>query len=164
MPLFADESLIPPGQRKSPIGWSPCSESASKFEQKDGSIIVVIATDAPLLPHQLRRLAKRPSLALGRLGGVGSNTSGDIFIAFSTANARALEAQDPQSAPIEVTMHPNSGMTSLFEATIDATEEAILNALVAATSSEGANGLRISRLPHQRVCDLLSEHNLLGKS
>jgi D-aminopeptidase len=127
----------------------------------DGSIIVVVATDAPLLPHQLRRLAKRPALAIGRLGGVGAASSGDIFIAMSTANANVTEAPDKISAPSDIKMYPNQGLTALFEATIDATEEAILNALVTAEAADGANGLHIPRLPHVRVQEILRAHNML---
>lgn len=127
----------------------------------DGSIIIVVATDAPLLPHQLRRLAKRPALAIGRLGGVGAATSGDIFLAISTAQTTLVEEPDERSSPVDVKMHPNLALTSLFEATIDATEEAILNALVAAEEAEGANRLYVPRLPHARVQDILHAHHLL---
>jgi D-aminopeptidase len=127
----------------------------------DGSIIVVVATDAPLLPHQLRRIAKRPALAIGRLGGVGAASSGDIFIAFSTANAELNEKAGELSAPSAVNMHPNLALTAIFEATIDATEEAILNALVAAAAGEGANDLYVPRLPHAQVQEKLRAHHLL---
>lgn len=127
----------------------------------DGSIIVVVATNAPLLPHQLRRLAKRPALAIGRLGGVGATTSGDIFLAVSTENAEVKESPGEFSAALNIQMLPNLALSALFEATIDATEEAILNALVAADAAEGANRLYVPSLPHARVQELLHAHGLL---
>jgi L-aminopeptidase/D-esterase-like protein len=162
MPYFADPGLISPEIKLRHPSWcgTPSAEGQSG-DVKDGSIIIVVATDAPLLPHQLKRLAKRPSLGIGRLGGVAANVSGEIFMAFSTANADVGKAQGPQSAPYDVKMHPNLAVTSLFEATIDATEEAILNALVAAQTTEGANRLRIPRLPHSRVQEKLRAHHLL---
>jgi D-aminopeptidase len=122
-----------------------------------GSIIIVIATDAPLLPHQLKRIAKRASLGVGRLGGTGGNTSGDIFIAFSTANPGAAR---PDSARA-LTMLPNERISPLFEATIQSTEEAIVNAMVAAQTMTGANGLRVYALPHERLRAALRKYNRL---
>ena len=122
-----------------------------------GSIIIVIATDAPLLPHQLKRIAKRAALGVGRLGGTGGNPSGDIFVAFSTAN--------PGSARPDVnatlTMLPNERISSLFEATIQATEEAIVNAMVAAETMTGINGVRVYALPHERLRAALRKYNRL---
>jgi L-aminopeptidase/D-esterase-like protein len=152
LPRFLDPSLLSDELRKYRAPW--CGPG-------DGSIIVVVATDAPLLPHQLKRLAKRPALAIGRLGGVGAATSGDIFLAISTANAGASEERGALSAPSNVKLHPNLAMTSLFEAAIDATEEAILNALVAGEAAEGANRLYVPRLPHSRVKEKLRDHRLL---
>jgi L-aminopeptidase/D-esterase-like protein len=129
----------------------------------EGSIIVIVATDAPLLPHQLKRLAKRPSLAIGRLGGLGAAGSGDIFLAFSTANADATDDRVPTAGSMHVEMHPNLALTSLFEAVIDASEEAILNALVAAEAGEGINRFYVPRLPHMAVRDQLVAHRLLEK-
>jgi L-aminopeptidase/D-esterase-like protein len=122
-----------------------------------GSIIIVVATDAPLLPHQLKRIAKRASLGVGRLGGLGGNTSGDIFVAFSTANPGAAKPD----APVAVTMLPNERITPLFEATVQATEEAIVNAMVAAQTMTGANGLRVYALPHERLRAALRKDNRL---
>ena len=116
-----------------------------------GSIIVVVATDAPLLPHQLKRLAKRVGLGIGRMGGIGGDSSGDIYLAFSTANAGA---SDPDSA-VTVRMWPNDRINGLFEATIDATEEAITNAMFAAETMTGADGYRVSALPTDQVVALL---------
>ena len=112
-----------------------------------GSIIVVVATDAPLLPHQLKRIAKRVSLGIGRTGGVGANSSGDIFVAFSTANPRASGAQGVR----QVAMLPNDAINPLLWATVQATEEAIVNALLAAETMTGANGVRVYALPADRV-------------
>ncbi len=116
-----------------------------------GSIIVVVATDAPLLPHQLKRLAKRVGLGIGRMGGIGGDSSGDIYLAFSTANAGAA---NPDSA-VTLRMWPNDRINPLFEATIDATEEAITNAMVAAETMTGADGYRVYALPTDQVVALL---------
>ena len=121
-----------------------------------GSIIIVIATDAPLLPHQLKRIAKRAA-DVGRLGGTGGNTSGDIFIAFSTANPGAAKPE----GTVTVTALPNERITPLFEATIQATEEAIVNAMVAAETMTGANGFRVYALPHERLRAALRKYNRL---
>jgi L-aminopeptidase/D-esterase-like protein len=122
-----------------------------------GSIIVVIATDAPLLPTQLKRLARRVTLALGRLGSISGNDSGDIFIAFSTANAGAGLADKA----VAVTMLPNDLMDDLFEATVQATEEAIVNALVAAKSMTGIDGHTVNALPHGQLQAILKKYNRL---
>jgi len=124
-----------------------------------GSIIIVIATDAPLLPHQLKRIAKRAGLGVGRLGGTGGNTSGDIFIAFSTANPGAAKPEGTVTA----TALPNERITPLFEATIQATEEAIVNAMVAAETMTGADGLRVYALPHDRLRAALLKYNRLAE-
>ncbi len=108
-----------------------------------GSIIVVVATDAPLLPHQLKRLARRVPMGIGRVGGIASNGSGDIFIAFSTANEAAWNRRN--STTIE--MLPNDRMSPLFEATVQATEEAIVNAMVAARTMVGINGNTVHAIP-----------------
>jgi len=133
----------------------PCVERCTDGEA--GSIIIVVATDAPLLPHQLKRIAKRASLGVGRLGGTGGNTSGDIFIAFSTANPGVAKPEGTVTA----TMLPNERITPLFEATIQATEEAIVNAMVAAETMTGANGLRVYALPHERLRAALRKYNRL---
>ena len=122
-----------------------------------GSIIIVIATDAPLAPHQLKRIATRASLGVGRLGGTGANPSGDIFVAFSTANPGAAKPD----ANVSVTMLPNERISPLFEATIQATEEAIVNAMVAAQTMTGANDLRVYALPHDRLRAALRKYNRL---
>jgi L-aminopeptidase/D-esterase-like protein len=123
-----------------------------------GSIIVVLATDAPLLPHQLKRIARRASMGIARTGGTASNSSGEIFIAFSTAN---FGAGSPQGLP-SLTMLPNERLTPLFQAAAEATEEAILNALVAADTMTGVNDRRAIALPHDRLAALLAKYNRLA--
>ena len=122
-----------------------------------GSIIVVVATDAPLLPHQMKRIARRVTLGLGRLGSISGNDSGDIFIAFSTANAEAGLAQ--KSATVQ--MLANGQMDSLFEATVQATEEAVVNAMIAAKTMTGINGHMVEALPHDRLREVLKKYNRL---
>ncbi|MFO7588447.1 MAG: P1 family peptidase [Gemmatimonadota bacterium] len=111
-----------------------------------GSIIVVVATDAPLLPSQLRRVAKRVSLGVGRMGGLGENSSGDIFLAFSTAPVQADDLGLWHLTAVE-----SDRMNPIFEAVVQATEEAIVNALVAAETMTGADGFRVHELPHDRL-------------
>ena len=121
----------------------------------DGSIIVVVATDAPLLPHQLKRVAKRPSLGLGRLGTHSNDGSGDIFIAFSTANAGEL---DENAISTGMAMHPNNLLSPLFKAVVEATEEAVVNAMVAAETMVGADGLRFPELPEDLLAEIMRKH------
>ncbi len=122
-----------------------------------GSIIVIVATDAPLLPHQLKRIARRVTLGLGRLGSISGNGSGDIFIAFSTANSGAGLAQ--KSASVQTLA--NGQMDSLFEATVQATEEAVVNAMIAAKTMTGINGHTVEALPHDRLREVLRKYNRL---
>lgn len=122
-----------------------------------GSIIVVIAADAPLLPHQLKRIAERASLGIGRTGGIGSNGSGDIFIAFSTANAGAAAGADLA----KVEMLPNDWINPLFAATVQATEEAIVNAMIAAETMEGVDGHVVHAIPHDRLRSVLKRYGRL---
>ncbi|MEP7246096.1 MAG: P1 family peptidase [Gammaproteobacteria bacterium] len=124
-----------------------------------GSIIVVVATDAPLLPHQLKRIARRASMGIARTGGTASNSSGDIFIAFSTANSGSGGNDGLPS----VKMLPNDRVTPFFEATVEATEEAIINALVAAQTMTGANDRRVIALPHDKLVSLLKKYNRFAK-
>jgi D-aminopeptidase len=120
-----------------------------------GSIIVIVATDAPLLPHQLERIARRVSLGLGRLGSFAGNSSGDLFLAFSTANAGAA---NPEGTP-SLVMLPNDRIDPLFQATIAATEEAVVNAMLAAQTMTGADGIRVFALPGDRVVAALKKYN-----
>ena len=128
------------------------------WDSDTGSIIVVVATDAPLLPSQMKRIAKRVTLGLGRLGSVSGDGSGDIFIAFSTANPGAgLEGK----SPVDVRMLPNDRMDALFEATVQATEEAVVNAMVAARTMTGPDGHTVEALPHDRLREVLKKYNRL---
>ncbi len=126
-------------------------------DRNTGSIIVVVATDAPLLPHQLKRLARRVPIGIGRVGGYASNGSGDIFIAFSTANLGAATRENP----IQAEMLPNDVLGALFLATAQATEESIVNALIAAETMTGINGHTVHELPHDRLVELLRKYNRL---
>jgi D-aminopeptidase len=126
--------------------------------QEQGSIIVVVATDAPLLPHQLKRLVRRVPLGIGLVGGRGGNSSGDIFIAFSTANH---EEMDKTTDLMHLKMLPNEQMDPLFEAVTQATEEAILNAMIAAKTMDGIHGNKIYAIPHERIREILKKYNRL---
>ena len=124
-----------------------------------GSIIVVVATDAPLLPTQLKRVARHVSLGLGRNGSFAADGSGDIFIAFSTANAGAAGAKGLH----QLTMLPNQRLNPIFLATVQATEEAIVNAMVAARTMRGINDFEVIGLPHDRLREVLKKYNRLEK-
>ena len=128
--------------------------AAPEYEGR-GSIIVIVATDAPLLPHQLERLTRRVGMGLGRLGSWAGNSSGDLFLAFSTANAGAADSNGTPS----LKMLPNDKMDPLFRATIDATEEAVVNAMLAAETMTGADGIRLFGLPGDRVVTALKKYN-----
>ena len=125
------------------------------MDRTEASIIVVVATDAPLLPHQLKRIAQRVPLGIGKVGGIGGNGSGDIFIAFSTANKNSFSREKETTAE----MFSNDQMGSLFTATIQATEEAIINALVAGTTMKGINDNTVYGLPHEAVIKILKKYN-----
>jgi L-aminopeptidase/D-esterase-like protein len=137
-------------------GLASCAEvpPAPPRNEGAGSIIVVVATDAPLLPHQLKRIATRPALGIGRMGGRGNNSSGDIFVAFSTANPGTAASAEK----VRVLMLPNDRISPLFAATIQATEEAILNALLAAETMTGADGARVTALPVDRLLAALRKY------
>jgi D-aminopeptidase len=122
-----------------------------------GSIIIVVATDAPLIAHQLKRLARRATLGLARTGTVSGNGSGDIFIAFSTANPDAAKP----TGTVQLTMLPNDLMNPIFEATVQATEEAIINALVAAETMTGINNHKVIAIPHDRLKQVMRKYNRL---
>lgn len=124
---------------------------------RDGSIIVVVATTAPLLPHQLERLARRVPMGIARLGGTAANGSGDIFLAFSTANPGAAA----QSGATAITWLPNGDLSPLFEATVDATEEAIVNALVASETMTGIDGNTAHALPIDQLQAILKKYGRL---
>lgn len=130
----------------------------SVYKRDTGSIIIIVATDAPLMPHQLKRLARRASLGLARTGSISGNGSGDLFVAFSTANPHAADS-DPPKRSIE-TM-PNDLMDPLFAATVEATEEAIVNALIDNHDMVGRDNHRVEALPHERLRQLLKQRNVL---
>lgn len=127
----------------------------SNRQEGDGSIIVIVATDAPLLPHQLKRVAQRIPLGVGIVGGRGSNGSGDIFLAFSTANENAFN----RSENVLVESMPNDKLLPVFEATVQTVEEAIINAMVAAETMEGINGNKAYGLPHDLLVEALKKYN-----
>ena len=137
-------------------GPPPCAAEPSRGQGDDGqprsSIVVIVATDAPLLPHQLSRLARRVPMGLGHLGSWASNFSGDLFLAFSTANHNAS-----QSDTATIATWPNERMDPLFRAVIEATEEAVVNAMLAAETMVGANGVRVTGLPGSLVVDALKK-------
>jgi D-aminopeptidase len=128
-----------------------------------GSIIIIIATDAPLLPHQLKRMARRAALGLARTGSIAGDSSGDIFLAFSTANEGLVGLQTGKpSATTQVAMLPNDQMNPLFEATVQATEEAIINALIAAETMVGIDNHRVTAIRHDRLREVLKKYNRLN--
>jgi D-aminopeptidase len=128
-------------------------------DEDSGSIIIVVATDAPLLPHQLKRLARRATMGLARTGSSSGNGSGDIFIAFSTANPGAAATK----GTVTPTMLPNDRMNPLFSATVQAVEEAIVNAMVGAETMTGANGVTVRALPHDELQKALKKYNRLAE-
>jgi D-aminopeptidase len=131
--------------------------SASFAGQDHGSIIVVVATDAPLLSHQLKRLARRVSLGLGRDGSISGNGSGDIFIAFSTANKGASNKEQI----VNLQMLPNEKLGPVFAATVQATEEAVINAMIAADTMTGIENHKVVALPHEKLRAVLKKYNRL---
>ena len=126
-------------------------------ERESGSIIIVLATDAPLLPDQLKRLAQRVPLGLTRTGAIGGNGSGDIFIAFSTANKNAFSTTATQ----DIKTVPNEMMDFLFEATIQAVEEAVINVLFAGKTMTGINGNKMYGLPVDATLKIMKKYNRL---
>lgn len=142
-----------------PVGLEIPGEPIYRKEIYTGSIIIVVATDAPLMPHQLRRLAKRASLGLARTGSISCDNSGDLFIAFSTANHKAY----PRDRIADLKMLPNDVLDAIFEATVQAVDEAITNALVAAETMVGFEGHRVVAISHERLREVMQKYNrLLG--
>lgn len=127
----------------------------NRRKEGDGSIIVIVATDAPLLPHQLKRIAHRVPIGIGNVGGRGSNGSGDIFLAFSTANTNAFNRDRTTS----VRTLSNDLITPLFEATVQAVEESIVNAMIAAETMDGIHGNTAYAIPHDRLIEILKKYN-----
>lgn len=141
-----------------PVGREITDMLPGKAPADTGSIIVVIGTDAPLLPHQLKRVVKRAALGIAKNGGIGGNSSGDIFIAFSTANPGAGKEEKMAS----VTMLPNDLINGVFAATVQATEEAIINAMVAAETMTGVDGNTVYAIPHDRLKAVMKKYNRLN--
>lgn len=141
-----------------PVGREITDLMPKEVPADTGSIIIVVATDAPLLPHQLKRVVKRAALGVARTGGIGGNSSGDIFIAFSTANPGAGK----ETRLANVKMLPNDRINPIFAATVQATEEAIINAMVAAETMTGINGNTIYAIPHDRLKDVMRKYNRLN--
>jgi len=146
-----------------PVGQEIPDERAyasTSFSDLDrGSIIVVVGTDAPLVAHQLKRLARRVSLGLGRNGSISGNGSGDIFIAFSTANPGGAAADHV----VDLRMLPNDQLEPVFAATVQATEEAVINAMVAAETMTGIENHKVIALPHDRLREVLKKYNRLAQ-
>jgi len=145
---------IPQGVPYAKLGSPLPSPPGSETQGDVGSIIIVVATDAPLLPHQLKRLARRAALGLARTGSTSGNGSGDIFIAFSTANAHA----DAEPGPNTVKVVSNERISPLFSATVEATEEAIVNAMVGAKTMTGIDGHTVIALPHEKLTEVLKKY------
>jgi L-aminopeptidase/D-esterase-like protein len=145
---------VPVGEE---IASPPRASVGQPYREDTGSIIIVVATDAPLLPHQTKRLARRATMGLARTGSTSGNSSGDIFIAFSTGNPHAAAAKSATN----VSMVPNEALNPVFEATVQATEEAIINAMLGAETMTGANGHRVTALPHDRLREVLKKYNRL---
>jgi L-aminopeptidase/D-esterase-like protein len=139
----------------------PCRSDGSlgKTSPDEGSIIIVVGTDAPLTPLQLNRVARRAAMGLGRLGSYSGNQSGDLIVSFSTAAPEVNHSE--QAKPSPVTPLPNLAIDPLFEGATEATEEAIVNALVAAKTMTGINGTRVFGLPHDELRAILKRYNRL---
>jgi L-aminopeptidase/D-esterase-like protein len=134
-----------------------CPAGVSRPEKDEGSIIAVVATDAPLLPHQLRRVARRAALGIGRMGGIAGAGSGDLFIAFSTAST----GKPGENGVRPVQMLGEDRIDPVYEATVQATEEAIVNAMLAAKTMRGADGYLVPALPHDRLKEVLRKYGRL---
>jgi len=148
----------PGGRRSAPESLRPAPLThVGGDEEPGGSIIILVATDAPLLPHQLSRVARRGGMGLARLGSIAANASGDLVLSFSTANEGAWS----RSGAGSVDVVPNGWLNPIFEATIQATEEAILNSLIAAETMVGADHIKAHALPHDRLREILNRYNRL---
>jgi D-aminopeptidase len=136
---------------------APFTNGENPFKQDDGSLIVILASDAPLLPHQLKRLAKRAAIGMARTGSLGGNGSGDIFLAFSTANPQALHTDEMGLSNIQTLS--NDHIDPILFAGAYATEEAIINSMIAAEDMQGRNDVTIKAIPHAEVQRLLKKYN-----
>jgi L-aminopeptidase/D-esterase-like protein len=137
----------------------PCEVAEREAPPDKGSIIIIVGTDTPLMPLQLNRIAKRAAMGLARLGSYAGNSSGDLIVSFSTAPSEVNH--EDQQKPSEMTPVANAAIDPLFEATVEATEEAIVNALVAARTMTGINGTRVYGIPHDELRAILKRYNRL---
>jgi len=137
---------------------APITNGENPFRQDDGSLIVILATDAPLLPHQLKRLAKRATLGMARTGSLGGNGSGDIFLAFSTANRGAAGPGSGKNGVVSIEALSNDHMDPLLFASAYATEEAIVNAMIAAETMTGRDGVTIQAIPHDELRAVMKQY------
>ena len=141
---------------------APFSKGQNPFDEENGSLIVILATDAPLLPHQLKRLAKRATLGMARTGSLGGNGSGDIFLAFSTANAGAASPKpadfDQKAGVVSIEALTNRDIDPVLYAAAYATEEAIINAMVAAETMTGRDGMTVHALSHAELQELMKQY------
>ncbi len=153
MPCYDTKTPLSPEQAR-----MRCPDGADR-EREQGSIIAIIATDAPLLPHQLRRVARRAALGIGRMGGTAGAGSGDLFLAFSTVKTGTADSLGVSS----VSMLEDDRIDPVYEATVQATEEAIINAMLAAKTMTGADYLRVPALPHGRLREVLQKYGRLRK-
>ncbi|WKZ35504.1 MAG: P1 family peptidase [Anaerolineales bacterium] len=135
---------------------APFTSGENPFRQDDGSLIVIIATDAPLLPHQLKRVAKRATIGMARTGSMGGNGSGDIFLAFSTANPQTAHGDKMGLSNIQTLS--NDHIDPIFSSAAYTTEEAIINAMIAAEDMDGHQGVSIKALPHEELVNLLRKY------
>ena len=135
-----------------------CFTNGENPFRETGSVVIILATEAPLLPHQLKRLARHAALGMARTGGLAGNGSGDLFLAFSTANPGAAR---PEGGVAQLQALTNDRIDPLFMSAAYASEEAILNALLAAEAMTGRDGLRVPALPHERLVELLKQYNRL---
>jgi len=133
-----------------------------ELEKADGSIIIVVATDAPLMPSQLKRLAKRAMLGLARTGSPSTNGSGDYVIAFSVNKDCRIKQSDDIYAPQTIKVLPNSALSPLFQAVVEATEEAIYNSLFKAKTISGYMGRKVEAIPIEKVIEILQKYNVLN--
>jgi D-aminopeptidase len=140
---------------------APFTKGENPFEGEDGSLIVILATDAPLLPHQLKRVAKRAALGMARTGSLGGNGSGDIFLAFSSANPNTARGDENGLAAIHALS--NDHLDPVFFAAVHATEEAIINSMIAAETLTGRDGLTVRAIPHNELREVLKRYNRLRK-
>lgn len=147
-----------------PVGREISDLRPKRGDTDQGSIIIIVATDAPLVGQQCKRLARRAALGIGRNGGYSGNGSGDLFIAFSTANAGTNLNSFAARGPVQITVLPNDLLDPIFEATVQAAEEAIVNAMVAADTMTGVNGNTVYGLPHDRLREVLRKYNRLAET